>query len=214
MGRMFCRGARLAPPRVRRRGLAIVVMDCQELGWARLHGKSEAIVRVITTAPENCRQRHCSESEEVRRPVARGSRPSDGLGAVLPPGARMKQSGPDLAPGSIRPRPRPQKVVMSVALVMTAGFAHFTRNTSGEASLGGGAHQLRSARQAILQFLAETRAKSWGTGNSSQIWKEFTRAAPKRRLMGGRGSVRESSCREITRLHVTFDPANRPRGSP
>lgn len=39
-------GARFATRLGRREDLAIVVMDCQELGWVYLQGKSEAIVSV------------------------------------------------------------------------------------------------------------------------------------------------------------------------
>lgn len=53
-------------------------------------------------------------------------------------GATAKKSGPDLAPDQEDLGPRDKEVVMSAALVLLAGFAHLLRNTSGEASLGGG----------------------------------------------------------------------------
>lgn len=90
------------------------------------------------------------------------------------------------------------------------GFNHLLRNTSGEASLGGSTHQLPSARQAILQFFAETRAKSWDRKFVTNL-ERICRGCIEKPDRGWE-LIPRSSCQEITRLHVT-EPANLPRGS-
>lgn len=110
------------------RGLAIVVMNCQEPGWPvfkeipRLSSVSITAwngTAVIITEPENCRQRHCNKRKKSETVSSSASRPSDGLALFFVQGAKAKKSGPDLAPDQEDLGPREEEVVMSAALVLT-----------------------------------------------------------------------------------------------
>lgn len=133
-------------------------------------------IAIIITEPENCRQRHCNERVKGETVSSSALETERCLGVVLRAGATAKKSGPDLAPDQEDLGPREKEVVMSAALVLLAGFAHLLRNTSGEASLGGGTPPSSFGQASHLQFFAETRTKSWAIGNSSRIWKEFAGA--------------------------------------